>query len=73
MIGYWIVIQFINGILSLGVQTRDTSGVAYFAHIGGFIAGAALVFLFRDRDIHQQQLDARANNRAFQRTPLINR
>jgi len=73
MIGYWIAIQFINGILSLGVQTKDTSGVAYFAHIGGFAAGAALVLLFRDRDIHQQQLDARANNRAFQRTPLINR
>jgi membrane associated rhomboid family serine protease len=73
MIGYWIVIQFISGIASLGVQTRDTSGVAYFAHIGGFITGAALVLLFRDRDIHQQQLNARANNRAFQRTPLINR
>ena len=58
---------------SLGVQTKETSGVAYFAHIGGFIAGAALVLLFRDRDIHQQQLDARASNRAFQRTPLINR
>jgi rhomboid family protein len=73
MIGYWIVIQFINGIASLGVQTRETSGVAYFAHIGGFIAGAALVLLFRDRDTHQRQLHARANNRAFQRTPLINR
>ena len=73
MIGYWIAIQSINGILSLGVQTKDTSGVAYFAHIGGFAGGAALVLLFRDRDIHQQQLDARANNRAFQRTPLINR
>jgi membrane associated rhomboid family serine protease len=74
MIGYWIVIQFINGIASLGVRTAETGGgVAYFAHIGGFVAGAALVWIFRDREIQQRHLDNRSGNRAFQRTRLISR
>ena len=45
MIGIWIVIQVFYGAASLGVDTA-TGGVAYFAHIGGFVAGAALVNLF---------------------------
>lgn len=42
VLGLWIVIQFINGIGSLGVTT-ESGGVAYMAHIGGFIAGLVLV------------------------------
>ena len=51
VIGFWILLQFFSGIASLGPETRGTEGggVAYFAHIGGFVAGLALVFLFRDR------------------------
>jgi membrane associated rhomboid family serine protease len=45
MIGFWIVIQVFYGWASLGVDTAS-GGVAYFAHIGGFVAGAALVNLF---------------------------
>jgi membrane associated rhomboid family serine protease len=68
MIGYWIVLQFINGFLSLGVSTMETGGgVAYFAHVGGFIAGLILVTLFKDDDAHQRQLAAREGSRAFQR------
>jgi membrane associated rhomboid family serine protease len=71
MIGYWIVIQFINGIASLGPDTAETGGgVAYFAHIGGFVAGAALVWLFRDPEIQQRQNEARAGHRAFERQPV---
>ena len=74
MIGYWIVIQFINGIASLGVRTAETGdGVAYFAHIGGFVAGAALVWLFRDPEIQQRHLNKRAGSRAFQRTGFFSR
>jgi membrane associated rhomboid family serine protease len=74
MIGYWIVIQFINGIASLGVRTAETGGgVAYFAHIGGFVAGIALVWLFRDEDIQQRHIANRAGHRAFQRTNFIGR
>jgi membrane associated rhomboid family serine protease len=49
VIGFWILLQFFSGFASLGPETRGTDGgVAYFAHIGGFLAGLALVFLFRD-------------------------
>ena len=46
VIGFWIVLQFISGIGSIS-QTADTGGVAYLAHVGGFIAGLVLTFLFR--------------------------
>jgi len=45
-IGMWILLQFFSGIGSI-VGTAQTAGVAYMAHIGGFIAGFALCFLFR--------------------------
>ncbi|TME27462.1 MAG: rhomboid family intramembrane serine protease [Chloroflexi bacterium] len=46
MIGLWAILQFINGIGSIAVSTQ-TSGVAYFAHIGGFIAGLVITLLAR--------------------------
>jgi membrane associated rhomboid family serine protease len=46
VIGLWIVLQFFSGIGTVA-NTADTGGVAYMAHIGGFIAGFVLTFLFR--------------------------
>ena len=46
VIGFWIVLQFFSGFASIA-NTSDTGGVAYMAHIGGFIAGFVLTFLFR--------------------------
>ena len=66
-IGLWFVLQFFNGFASLGVQTEESGGVAYFAHIGGFVAGALLVWLFKDRDAVDRQRAARAASRPFQR------
>ena len=48
VIGFWIVLQFFSGIGSIA-NTADTGGVAYMAHIGGFLAGLVLTFLFRGR------------------------
>jgi len=48
MLGYWIVIQVIGGISSL---SSTGSGVAFWAHIGGFMGGAILVFLFKDDEL----------------------
>jgi membrane associated rhomboid family serine protease len=45
VLGFWILIQFINGVGSV-VNTPETGGVAYMAHIGGFVAGLVLVKLF---------------------------
>jgi len=39
VLGFWFVIQLFNGALSLGAATMATGGVAWFAHIGGFLAG----------------------------------
>jgi membrane associated rhomboid family serine protease len=46
VIGLWIVLQFFSGIGSIA-NTAETGGVAYMAHIGGFLAGFVLTFLFR--------------------------
>jgi membrane associated rhomboid family serine protease len=47
VLGFWFVIQFFNGLLSLGYQTAGMGGVAWWAHIGGFVAGAVLVLPLR--------------------------
>ena len=44
VLGFWIVIQLINGVGSV-TATTETAGVAYMAHIGGFVAGLVLVKL----------------------------
>ena len=44
MLLYWIFFQFINGFGQIGVEG---GGVAYWAHIGGFVAGLILIFLMR--------------------------
>jgi membrane associated rhomboid family serine protease len=49
VLGLWIVLQFINGIGSVA-RTDETAGVAYMAHIGGFVAGLALVKLIAGRE-----------------------
>jgi membrane associated rhomboid family serine protease len=46
VIGLWIVLQFFSGIGSIA-GAASTGGVAYLAHIGGFLAGILLTFIFR--------------------------
>jgi len=46
VIGFWIVLQFFNGIGSIATAAQ-TGGVAFMAHVGGFVAGFVLTFLFR--------------------------
>jgi membrane associated rhomboid family serine protease len=47
VLGFWIVIQLLNGLLTFNFQG---GGVAWFAHIGGFAAGMLLVGFFKRRD-----------------------
>jgi membrane associated rhomboid family serine protease len=49
LIVFWFVSQFLAGITSLGATTEQTSGVAVWAHIGGFLAGLILVEILRPR------------------------
>ena len=45
VLGFWIVLQVLNGLGSFGAS----GGVAFFAHIGGFLAGMGLLFVLRPR------------------------
>jgi membrane associated rhomboid family serine protease len=49
MIGFWFVTQLLSGVASLG-EVEQTAGVAFWAHIGGFIVGLPLVLLLRRSD-----------------------
>jgi membrane associated rhomboid family serine protease len=46
-IGFWFVLQLFNGLASLGVTTNESGGVAFWAHIGGFLAGLLLAPLLK--------------------------
>ncbi|MCI0433839.1 MAG: rhomboid family intramembrane serine protease [Gemmatimonadetes bacterium] len=45
MLGYWFLLQFLGGWTAAG----GGGGVAFWAHVGGFVAGAVLSLVFRDR------------------------
>lgn len=49
MLGYWILLQVVSGLASLNELERG--GVAFFAHVGGFVAGFLLVRLFASDDV----------------------
>src|SRR5580700_2277852 len=46
---YWFAIQFFSGLGSVGYSAQMSGGVAWFAHVGGFLAGMALMFLMPTR------------------------
>lgn len=48
VLGLWFVIQILSGGMSLG---RQGGGVAFFAHVGGFVAGMALIGVFKHRHV----------------------
>ena len=47
MLGYWLLLQFVSGLTTLG---REGGGVAFWAHFGGFVAGVVLIKLFARPD-----------------------
>ncbi len=48
VLGFWFVLQLLDGLGSLGVSSpTEVGGVAFFAHIGGFVFGAAVALLVR--------------------------
>lgn len=65
MIGLWFVLQLISGFATIGAA--QSGGVAFWAHVGGFIAGMILVWLFRDRDAVARQSAERNRHRDWER------
>jgi membrane associated rhomboid family serine protease len=51
VLGFWFVAQFFNGTASLASSAAtDTGGVAWWAHVGGFVIGMLLINLFPRKD-----------------------
>ena len=48
MLGYWFLMQALGGFSSLG---GEGGGVAFWAHLGGFVAGAVLIMGFKDNKL----------------------
>ncbi|MGH7499881.1 MAG: rhomboid family intramembrane serine protease, partial [Gemmatimonadales bacterium] len=46
MLGYWFLLQFVGASAA-----RGEGGVAFWAHVGGFVAGAGLITLFKDPEL----------------------
>jgi len=46
---YWFVIQFFSGLGAISDVDYTGGGVAWFAHVGGFLAGMGLIKLFREK------------------------
>jgi membrane associated rhomboid family serine protease len=49
MLGYWGVSQFLSGAATSIAETSQTSGIAFWAHVGGFVVGILLIKLFPQR------------------------
>lgn len=62
VIGFWFILQLGNGLVSLGADGAATGGVAYFAHVGGFLAGLllALPVWFATRSRRRSRTSARS-------------
>jgi len=45
-LAFWFILQFLNGTVSFGAQDALSGGVAWWAHIGGFMSGIVLLFAF---------------------------
>jgi len=53
MLGYWFLLQILGGLPALA---RESGGVAFWAHAGGFVSGMVLVLLFRNPELIRRRL-----------------
>lgn len=54
VLGLWFLLQLFSGFASLDVKS-DVGGTAFWAHIGGFVFGVLIGFLFKPRDTRKSQ------------------
>jgi len=59
ILGFWFVQQVLFGYFDLANPTGGDGGVAYFAHIGGFVFGLLLIRAFADAQKQRHQYEAR--------------
>lgn len=63
--GFWFIMQLFSGVASLGPDTAQTGGIAYWAHIGGFVLGLMVGFLGRTLVPEQERQLVRERDRRF--------
>ncbi|HET6765299.1 MAG TPA: rhomboid family intramembrane serine protease [Longimicrobiaceae bacterium] len=51
LLGYWFLLQVFGGLVQVGAEAGDQGGVAVWAHVGGFVAGLALIKLFENPEL----------------------
>jgi len=56
---YWFVIQFFSGVGSIAYSHESAGGVAWFAHVGGFLAGILLIYILPKRERYGRRMDLR--------------
>jgi membrane associated rhomboid family serine protease len=49
VIGFWAIIQLLSGLTAQGIQSQG--GIAWFAHVGGFVAGLVTIKLWQPRRV----------------------
>ena len=54
-LGFWIVNQWISGTSTLSEMNTESAGIAYWAHIGGFVFGVIAGFYYRATGLHEPQ------------------
>ncbi len=60
VLGMWFLLQLVNGFASLGAPAEYGGGVAFFAHIGGFVVGLVITFIIT-RLVPQPPVDQRVD------------
>jgi membrane associated rhomboid family serine protease len=70
LIVLWFLQQLFNGFASLGANASITGGVAFWAHVGGFVTGMVLVWLFKDQESVDRQRAAQAVQQTVPAGPL---
>jgi membrane associated rhomboid family serine protease len=51
LLGYWFVLQLMMGVVSVGPEAGEQGGIAVWAHVGGFVAGLALIKIFQKPEL----------------------
>ena len=56
---YWLLIQIFSGVATAGQMASSEGGVAWFAHVGGFLAGMVLILLMRTHQRYRRHHELR--------------
>ena len=57
-LAYWFVLQLLSGFLALSADVGMKGGIAFWAHVGGFVAGLALIGPFLPSRVHRPRCHA---------------